>query len=77
MIFFWVQLPDKFRWGACRYVFFFIGASAFLNIWLRWRDVLTTIRPQKAAIASLAGKLTTANGCSVKATLILRVPMRN
>jgi hypothetical protein len=39
MIFFWVQLPEKFRWGACRYVFFFIGASAFLNIWLRWRDV--------------------------------------
>jgi hypothetical protein len=39
MMFFWVQLPDKFRWGACRYVFFFIGASAFLNIWLRWRDV--------------------------------------
>ena len=29
MMFFWVQLPDKFRWGACRYVFFFIGATAF------------------------------------------------
>lgn len=39
MIAFWVQLPDKFRWGACRYVFFLIGASAFLNIYLRWRDV--------------------------------------
>jgi hypothetical protein len=39
MIFFWVQLPEKFKWGACRYVFFFIGATAFLNIWLRWRDV--------------------------------------
>jgi hypothetical protein len=39
MVFFWVQLPDKFRWGACRYVFFFIGAAAFLNIWFRWRDV--------------------------------------
>ncbi len=39
MMFFWVQLPDKFKWGACRYVFFFIGASAFLNIWLRWREV--------------------------------------
>lgn len=39
MVFFWVQLPEKFRWGGCRYVFFFIGAAAFLNIWLRWRDV--------------------------------------
>lgn len=36
---FWVQLPEKFKWGACRYVFFFIGAAAFLNIWLRWGDV--------------------------------------
>jgi len=39
MLFFFVQLPDKFRWGACRYVFFLIGAAAFLNIWMRWNDV--------------------------------------
>ena len=39
MMFFFVQLPDKFKWGACRYVFFFIGATAFLNIWLRWGDI--------------------------------------
>ncbi len=39
MMFFWVQLPEKFKWGACRYVFFFIGATAFLNIWLRWGDI--------------------------------------
>ncbi|MEJ1972719.1 MAG: hypothetical protein WDM96_09745 [Lacunisphaera sp.] len=39
MLTFWVQLPEKFRWGACRYVFFFIGATAFLNIWWRWRDI--------------------------------------
>jgi len=39
MMFFWVQLPEKFKWGACRYVFFCIGATAFLNIWLRWGDV--------------------------------------
>jgi len=39
MIFFWVQLPEKFKWGACRYVFFLIGATAFLNIWLRWGDI--------------------------------------
>lgn len=41
MMFFWVQLPEKFRWGACRYVLFLIGATSFLNIWLRWRDVYT------------------------------------
>ncbi len=39
MLFFWVQLPEKFKWGACRYVFFCIGATAFLNIWVRWGDV--------------------------------------
>ncbi len=39
MLSFWVQLPEKFKWGACRYVFFFIGATAFLNIWWHWRDV--------------------------------------
>lgn len=39
MMAFFVQLPEGFRWGACRYVVFFIGASAFLNIWLRWVDV--------------------------------------
>jgi hypothetical protein len=39
MMAFWVQLPDKFRWGACRYVFFFIGATAFINIWVRWGDI--------------------------------------
>jgi len=39
MLSFWVQLPDKFKWGACRYVFFLIGATAFLHIWWHWRDV--------------------------------------
>ena len=39
MMAFYVQLPEKFRWGVCRYVFFFIGATAFLAIWLRWRDI--------------------------------------
>jgi hypothetical protein len=39
MMAFWVQLPEKFKWGGCRYVFFFIGATAFLNIWMQWRDV--------------------------------------
>ncbi|MDI1247622.1 MAG: hypothetical protein PSV13_01940 [Lacunisphaera sp.] len=39
MMFFYVQLPEKFRWGACRYVFFLIGATAFLNIVLMWNQV--------------------------------------
>ena len=39
MMFFFVQLPEKFKWGMCRYVFFFIGATAFLNIWLFWNQV--------------------------------------
>jgi len=36
---FFVQLPEKFRWGACRYLLLFLGASCFLNIYLYWRDV--------------------------------------
>ena len=39
MAFYFVELPEKFRWGACRYVFFLIGATAFLNIYLRWDKV--------------------------------------
>ncbi len=36
---FYVQLPDKFRWGACRYIFFIIGATAFLHIVKYWDKV--------------------------------------
>ena len=39
MAFFYVELPEKFRWGACRYVFFLIGATAFLNIVMFWNQV--------------------------------------
>jgi len=39
MLAFWVRLPDKFKWGAVRYLFFLIGAAAFLAIWQRWRDI--------------------------------------
>lgn len=39
MMFFWVQMPEKFRWGLCRYVVFFLSASAFLNIYLFWLKV--------------------------------------
>lgn len=36
---FFVQFPEKFRWGLCRYVCAFLGASTFLNVWLRWRKI--------------------------------------
>ncbi len=36
---FYVQLPEKFKWGGCRWVFLFIGASCFLHIYIFWRDV--------------------------------------
>jgi hypothetical protein len=39
MALFYVHLPDKFRWGVCRYLFLFLGASTFLNIFLFWRRV--------------------------------------
>ena len=39
MVAFFLQLPEKFKWGACRYVFLFLGASSFLHIWLFWRQV--------------------------------------
>jgi len=36
---FFVQFPEKFRWGLCRYVCAFLGASSFLNAWLLWRKI--------------------------------------
>ncbi len=38
---FYVQLPEKFRWGACRYVTGFLGASTLLNIAWFWHQVAT------------------------------------
>jgi hypothetical protein len=39
MALFFVHLPEKFRWGGCRYVAAFLGASTFLNVWLLWRKI--------------------------------------
>lgn len=36
---FFFRLPEKFRWGACRYVFLFLGAGAFFKSWLLWRRI--------------------------------------
>lgn len=38
---FFVRMPDKFRWGGCRYLVGFLAASTFLNIWVFWRKVAT------------------------------------
>jgi hypothetical protein len=39
MALFYLQFPEKFKWNYCRYVFLFLGASSFLNIWTFWREV--------------------------------------
>ena len=39
MALFYLQFPDKFKWGVCRYFFLFIGASSLLNILVFWRQV--------------------------------------
>lgn len=36
---FYFRLPQKFRWGACRYFFLFIGASSFFQAWSLWRRI--------------------------------------
>ncbi len=36
---FYVRLPQKFRWGACRYFFLFVGAAGFFRIWSFWKQV--------------------------------------
>lgn len=36
---FYVRLPEKFRWGGCRYFFLFIGGGGFVETWLFWRAV--------------------------------------
>ena len=36
---FFVRLPAKFRWGACRYLFLFLGAATFFQSWVLWRRI--------------------------------------
>jgi hypothetical protein len=36
---FYFELPEKFEWGKCRYVFLFIGASSFFDAYTFWRNV--------------------------------------
>ncbi|MBC8126352.1 MAG: M50 family metallopeptidase [Gloeobacteraceae cyanobacterium ES-bin-144] len=39
MALFYVQLPEKFKWGGCRYVFLFICASSFFDTYAFWKKV--------------------------------------
>jgi hypothetical protein len=36
---FYFEFPDKFRWGACRYVVLFIGAASFFESYTFWKRV--------------------------------------
>lgn len=36
---FYFDLPEKFRWGTCRYLFLFIGAAGFLDTYGLWHDI--------------------------------------
>jgi len=39
MLVFYFQLPEKFKWGACRYVVFFLAAAVFIQTYRFWGDV--------------------------------------
>ncbi len=39
MALFYVQLPEKFKWGACRYVFLFIAGASFFETYSFWKKV--------------------------------------
>lgn len=39
MLLFFVRLPAWFRWGACRYVVFFLAASTLLVRWEAWLEI--------------------------------------
>lgn len=36
---FYLEFPDWFRWGSCRYVVLFIGAASFFESYSFWRSV--------------------------------------
>lgn len=36
---FFLNLPEKFRWGTCRYLFLFVGAGCFLESYHMWQEI--------------------------------------
>ena len=39
LVAFYFRLPEKFKWGACRYFFAFIGAVTFFDSFSLWREI--------------------------------------
>jgi hypothetical protein len=39
MALFYLRMPDKFRWGGCRYLFLFICAASFFQTYAFWKAV--------------------------------------
>jgi len=39
MALFYLQFPEKFKWGFCRYVFLFICASSFYSTYVFWKKL--------------------------------------
>jgi hypothetical protein len=39
MALFYVELPEKFRWGLCRYFFLFVCAGSFYHVYHFWKQV--------------------------------------
>jgi hypothetical protein len=42
---FYFEFPEKFKWGACRYVFLFIGASSLYDTYAFWKKVQHGVVP--------------------------------
>lgn len=38
-VLFYFQLPEKFRWGACRYLFLFVGTASFAESYVFWKTI--------------------------------------
>ena len=45
MMLFFVDLPEKFRWDTCRYVFLFLGAACFIMSFTFWQRVYHGLEP--------------------------------
>ena len=39
MALFYFEFPEKFKWGACRYLFLFLGAASFFGTYVFWKKV--------------------------------------
>lgn len=36
---FYFEFPEKFKWGVCRYLFLFLGATSFAKTYVFWKSV--------------------------------------